>query len=43
MRVTTTMGDGSVDDVFLRIWLNDPGLLHREFLEIVEPPSSATG
>jgi hypothetical protein len=29
------MGDGSVDDVFLRIWLGDPDLLRTEFNEIV--------
>jgi hypothetical protein len=32
---TMTMGDGSVDDVFLQIWLNDPQLVRREFAEIV--------
>ena len=35
MKVTATMGDGSVDDQFLEIWLHDRSLLHREFDEIV--------
>jgi hypothetical protein len=29
------MGDGSVNDKFLEIWLTDPQLLRQEFGEIV--------
>jgi hypothetical protein len=35
MKLTATMGDGSVNDKFLRIWLEDSQLLDREFREIV--------
>ena len=31
VKKTATMGDGSVDETFLRIWLSDPELLRREF------------
>jgi hypothetical protein len=34
VKVTTTMGDGSVDDRFLQIWLSDPDLLRHEFEEL---------
>jgi len=30
------MGDGSVDDIFLALWLRDPQLLDNEFREIVD-------
>ena len=35
MKLTTTTGDGSVDDRFLRIWLGDSELLRAEFDEVV--------
>ena len=35
MKLTATMGDGSVNDKFLEIWLRDPHLLRLEFDEIV--------
>ena len=35
MKMTATMGDGSVNDQFLEIWLHDPTLLRREFDTIV--------
>jgi hypothetical protein len=35
MKLTATMGDGSVNDKFLEIWLGDPQLLRFEFCEIV--------
>jgi len=35
MKLTATMGDGSVNERFLRIWLQDPALLRREFDELV--------
>jgi hypothetical protein len=35
MKLTTTLGDGSVDDAFLKIWLSDPELLHLEFDAVV--------
>jgi hypothetical protein len=35
MVLTATMGDGSVDDKFLEIWLKDPQLLRLEFSEVV--------
>ena len=35
MKLTATMGDGSVNDKFLEIWLQDPQLLRQEFCEIV--------
>ena len=35
MKETATMGDGSVDDLFLHIWLSDPQLLRKEFDELV--------
>jgi hypothetical protein len=34
MTACTTMGDGSVDEAFLRIWLADPQLLAIEFREV---------
>lgn len=35
MKRTATMGDGSVNDKFLEIWLRDPQLLRLEFGEVV--------
>jgi len=35
MKLTTTMGDGSVDDRFLKIWLSDRDLLRLEFAELL--------
>ena len=35
MKHTATMGDGSVNDKFLQIWLRDPQLLELEFREVV--------
>jgi hypothetical protein len=29
------MGDGSVDETFLRMWLSDPELLRTEFNEVL--------
>jgi hypothetical protein len=35
MKLTATIGDGSVNDKFLEIWLQDPQLLQCEFSEVV--------
>jgi hypothetical protein len=35
MKLTALMGDGSVNDRFLEIWLQDPQLLRLEFREVV--------
>ena len=35
MKKTATMGDGSVDEIFLRMWLSDPELLRTEFNEVL--------
>jgi hypothetical protein len=35
MKLIATCGDGSLDEKFLSIWLNDPKLLNLEFSEIV--------
>jgi len=36
MKLTATMGDGSVDDTFLNLWLRDPHFLELEFREIID-------
>jgi hypothetical protein len=35
VKKTATMGDGSVDEIFLRIWLSDLDLLRTEFNEVM--------
>jgi hypothetical protein len=35
MKLTATMGDGSVNDRFLEIWLHDHYLLRLEFDQLV--------
>jgi hypothetical protein len=35
VKKTATLGDGSVDETFLQIWLSDPQLLRTEFDQVV--------